>query len=470
MQHDSTHTRRSSIASRIAGYVFLIIAVCILSLAWLVHTQLRWSLQQQADALGHSLLQHNRRSAESALSANDTLSVAVLLRELVDNPYVSHAALHNTDDRVLAEAGKRPKPKHTEHRLYSQELSLHNIKAGYIVLHIDMKPLQQPLAISMQTLGGVGALLLLLAAFLSVHLGRSIALPLQNLSNWLINPIAPAPHTQRSDEVGLLARQLNQYYGDDTHSTSVTTEHSATATVAADTTATATPAAPTAKSGRTVLPTAKTFNDAPIPDKPTPAPSFETFNLSPIAERTAVLAVELNSMEQLRQLPSETLIELLKKYRTAVKHAAELHHGQLHSLADGRSLITFHNDSAEYPRNAVCCGELLRAFGHALQHEISGSGVQLHIQLGLSEGQTIKDASLGELLLNASTQTAMTLSQHSTNQLLMSNSIAHNSRLATCARLRPVMQPEHSSCLETLLSPYPAILQDQLQSLQRGLV
>lgn len=467
MQHDSTHTRRSSIASRIAGYVFLIIAVCILSLAWLVHTQLKWSVQQQADALGQTLLQQNQRSAESALSANDTLSVAVLLRELVDNPYVSHAALHSSDNRILAEAGKRPKPKNTEQRLYSQKLTLQNVSAGEILLHIDMQPLQQPLTTSMQTMGAIGAALLLLAAFLSVHLGRSIALPLQNLSNWLINPVPPAPHAQRSDEVGLLARQLNQYFIDDTQSSS---EPEPKAKHAPEPIVNLTKTETVAEPVISVLPTAKTFSDAPVIEKnqPKATPQLDSFNLSPFAERTAVLAVELHSMEQLRKLPSETLIELLKKYRDAVKQAAQLYNGQLHSLADGRSLITFNNNNDEYPRNAVCCGELLRAFGHALQLSMSSNGISLHIQLGLSEGHTIADASLGELLLSSSTQNAMALSQHSRNSLLMSNSLAHNTRLAVCARIRPVSQPDNSSCLETLLAPYPAVLQKQLHSLQNS--
>ena len=94
MSLDSAPLRRISIASRITGYTALTLVICLLAFTWLMHTQLKWSIQQQADALGQSLLQQTSLTAQSALSANDGLSLAVLLRELVDNPYVSHAALH----------------------------------------------------------------------------------------------------------------------------------------------------------------------------------------------------------------------------------------------------------------------------------------------------------------------------------------------------------------------------------------
>ncbi len=125
----------------------------------------------------------------------------------------------------------------------------------------------------------------------------------------------------------------------------------------------------------------------------------------PLSERTAILAVEFGNLEQLRQLPQERLIGLLKKYRARrLSNRPALYGGQLHTLADGRSLISFHSDNPEYPRNALCCGELLRAFGHALQIEVADSGIALHLQLGLSEGLPMKEVSLGELLLSETAQ------------------------------------------------------------------
>lgn len=452
------HSRRTSIAMRITGYVFLIIIGCLLAFAWLVHTQLQWSVQQQADALGQSLLQQTRSTAESALAADDTLSVAVLLRELVNNPYVAHAALYSVDNRILAEAGKRPKSSQAAAAFYSQQLSLQDVVAGSLHLHIDLNKLQQPLNTSMQTMAAVGLLLLVLAAFLSIHLGRSVALPLQSLSNWLINPAPPAPYIQRTDEIGLLARQLNQYFIEDTQVHHRQVPHPEDAGKHAhDMSSTAQSSAQPSPADDPLLDT------IPFTALDTARPALKQSTQA----RTAILAVEFGNMEQLRQLPSDRLSALLKKYRHAVEQSAALYSGHLYNLADGRSLIAFDSAHNEYPRNALCCGELLRAFGHALQIEVADSSITLNIQLGLSEGPSLQDASLGELLLSQSAQAALELSQHSRNLLLLSDALAQHHAIASCARIRPISKPEQASCLESLLNPYPALLQNQLYNLQK---
>ena len=175
MPLESTPLRRVSIASRISSYSVLIIAMCLIAFVWLMHTQLKWSVQQQADALGQSLLKQTSMTAESALSANDALSLAVLLRELVNNPYVKHAAIYSVDNRVLAEAGLRPKSSIAEQGFYSQQLSFQDVIAGTLHLHIDINKLREPLQTSLQSMAVLGAVLLVLAIFLSMHLARSVA-------------------------------------------------------------------------------------------------------------------------------------------------------------------------------------------------------------------------------------------------------------------------------------------------------
>lgn len=441
----SAPSKRTSIASRITGAVLLMLSISLFSIAGLVYTQQQWSIQQQADALGKSLLQQTRVIAEGALSAEDTLSLAVLLRELVGNPYVSHAALYSVDNRILAEAGQRPKSSSNSPGFYSQQLTFQNIIAGTLHLHIDMQQLHKPLDTSMRTLAAVGLILLMLNAILAVLLGRSITRPLNTLSNWLNNPAPPAPYNQRSDEVGVLARQLNQHWGNDL---------------------------PTLEPQPTELTTAVPDPQQAAANQEPSELSYQQVHDSVLADadsnaRSAVLAVEFGSMEQLRQLPSERLAELMNTYLNAVQQAADLYAGKLHNLTDGRSLITFHSKHADYPRNAVLCGELLRAFSHALQTEVAASGTLLHIKLGLSEGPANQHNTLGQLLLSDSTQTALTLSKHSHNLLLLSNDLAQQDEIIACSRTRPVLKPEQASCVETLLNGYPALLQDQLQQIHK---
>lgn len=458
MSPTSAPLRRTSIASRITGYTLLILALSLLSFTWLVYTQLKWSSQQQADALAQSLLMQTSLTAESALSADDTLSLAVLLRELVNNPYVKHAAIYSVDNRVLAEAGLRPKASAINKGFYSQQLSFQDVIAGSLHLHLDIQKLSTPMLNSLQSMAVLGGILFVLAAFLSRQLGRAIALPLQHLSNWLINPMPPAPHAQRPDEIGLLARQLNEYFIVDTQEDEIPTlQPSAT------------------EPSETLL---QQVSEAELLEDSAYDFDLDTIPLSQLDSvrphvastnnaNTSILAVEFGNLEQLRQLPQERLVSLLKQYRHAVEQSAKLYDGQLHTLTDGRSLISFDSDNPEYPRNALCCGELLRAFGHALQIEVADSGIALHIQLGLSEGPLMKDWSLGELLLSESAQAALELSQHSRNLLLLSNGLAEHKSIAACARTRSIAKPEDASCLESLLAPYPLLLQNQLRDIQQ---
>ncbi len=464
MSLDSAPLRRVSIASRITGYTALTLIICLLAFTLLMHTQLKWSIQQQADALGQSLLKQTSLTAQSALSANDGLSLAVLLRELLSNPYVKHAAIYSVENRVLAEAGLRPKANQAEQGFYSEQLTFQNVITGSLHLHIDMHKLREPLFNSLQSAAVLGAILLILAIFLSAHLGRSVALPLQHLSNWLINPVPPAPYAQRPDEIGLLARQLNDYFILDTQQDEIPTLEP----LAFEEQLTTLP-----NKGTTSTPEAEDDNSFNYHANLDTIPLSSLDSVRPHApqkreERTTILAVEFGNLEQLRQLPQERLGGLLKKYRYAVEQSTLLYGGQLHTLADGRSLISFHSEHPQYPRNALCCAELLRAFGHALQIEVADSGVALHIQLGLSEGPLIKEASLGELLLSKSAQAALELSQYSRNLVLLSNTLAEHSSIEACSRTRVIAKPYDASCVESLLNPYPALLQNQLHQLQKN--
>lgn len=179
---------------------------------------------------------------------------------------------------------------------------------------------------------------------------------------------------------------------------------------------------------------------------------------------SAVLAMQLGAQEQLRRLPRARLLDLLQRYRDCLEQAASLYQGQLHTLSDGSSLMLFHQrDSGDdYLTHAICCGELMRALGHALQIQVADSGITLQLQFGLTLGEGLEDLSQGELLLSDSAQDALALSQHSRNLLLVARQIGDDPLLRQRARIRAIASPEGASCVERLLDPYPALLERQL--------
>ena len=337
-------------------------------------------------------------------------------------------------------------------------------------------------------MGILSLILLALTLSLSMRLGRHISTPLLQLRVWLRDPDDPAPGAGRQDEIGDLARQLQArlvpekpalpeveeepFYDDE----------------------------PAAQNDDDYLP--ESFDDEPdfevrdlrddrfdahdelaeslhgdgqpyaestvddpfseLRDQPEPEAAPAPVSRQPLP--SAVLAIQLGAQEQLRRLPRTRLMELLQRYRDCLDRAASLYQGELHTLSDGSSLMLFHHlDIGEdYLTHAICCGELMRALGHALQIEVADSGITLQLQLGLTLGENLSDLSQGDLLLSETAQNALALSQHSRNLLLVERSIADDALVSQRARIRAIASPQGACCVERLLEPYPSLLERQL--------
>ncbi|GLZ85294.1 hypothetical protein Pres01_13450 [Metapseudomonas resinovorans] len=477
--------RRVPIALRIASHSLLLVALALVIYAWVMGMQFKQAMQQQADALGQSLTAQTAASATELLVSNDILSLNVLLNNLVKNPLVAHAAIYSVDNRILAEAGSRPKQGllgETE-GLYSTPITFQEVIAGHLRLSLDMDQFQQPMTISLQSMGLLSLILLALTLSLSLRLGRHISTPLLQLRVWLRDPDDPAPGAGRQDEIGDLARQLqsrlvpekpepepelelepipemdfaeaDEDYPDEEQDEQDHFEVRDLRDESFD--------------GEDETPS-KLFtpdDEDPFSDlreeaaEPTPAPA-------PIAEQepqnSAVLAIQLGAQDQLRRLPRTRLMDLLQRYRDCLDHAARLYHGQLLTLNDGSSLMLFHSQDGgeDYLTHALCCGELMRALGHALQIEVADSGITLQLQLGLTLGDDLSNLGQGDLLLNDTTQNALALSQHSRNLLLVERAIADDELVRQRARIRSITSPEGACCVERLLEPYPSLLERQL--------
>ena len=88
------------------------------------------------------------------------------------------------------------------------------------------------------------------------------------------------------------------------------------------------------------------------------APAATPVAAKPAAPReptkSAVLAVQLGSQEQLRRLPRARLTELLERYRDCLDQAASLYEGEVQTLNDGSTLLLFHSQDSgdDYLTNA----------------------------------------------------------------------------------------------------------------------
>ena len=480
--------RRVPIALRIASHNVILVALALVIYACVMGLQFKQAMHEQADALGESLTTQTATSATELLVSNDILSLNVLLNNLTKNKLVAHAAIYSVDNRILAEAGQRP--KHSllgeAEGMYQSKITFQDVTAGQLRISLDMDQFQQPMTISLQSMGILSAILLALSLALSLRLGRHISTPLLQLRVWLRNIDEYTPATERQDEIGDLARQLHANFApepaepepepepeydesdyEDADDNEPAFEVRNLRDPSFDETK---PVAGLKPAPRHIVSTVEDDDDddafADLRDESVasaPKPVAKPL-VSNVPQHSAVLAVQLGAQDQLRRLPRARLEELLKRYRDCLDQAASLYEGELHSLNDGSTLMVFHTEDSgdDYLTNAICCGELLRALGHQLQIEVADSGITLQLQLGLTLGDELFGLSQIDLLLTETAQDALALSQHSRNLLLVERKISDDALIRQRARIRPIASPEGACCVERLMEPYPSMLERQL--------
>ena len=481
--------RRVPIALRIASHNVILVALALVIYACVMGLQFKQAMHEQADALGESLTTQTATSATELLVSNDILSLNVLLNNLTKNKLVAHAAIYSVDNRILAEAGQRP--KHSllgeAEGMYQSKITFQDVTAGQLRISLDMDQFQQPMTISLQSMGILSAILLALSLALSLRLGRHISTPLLQLRVWLRNIDEYTPATERQDEIGDLARQLHANFApepaepepapepeyddsdyEDADDNEPTFEVRNLRDPSFDETK---PVAGLKPAPRRIVSTVEDDEDDEDPfadlrddsTESTPKPVVKP-QVSNLPQHSAVLAVQLGAQDQLRRLPRARLEELLKRYRDCLDQAASLYQSELHTLNDGSTLMLFHTEDSgdDYLTNAICCGELLRALGHQLQIEVADSGITLQLQLGLTLGDELFGLSQIDLLLTETAQDALALSQHSRNLLLVERKISDDALIRQRARIRPIASPEGACCVERLMEPYPSMLERQL--------
>ncbi|MDN6855698.1 AhpA/YtjB family protein [Pseudomonas sp. CAN2814] len=491
--------RRVPIALRIAIHGLLLVAAALVIYAWVMGMQFKQAMQQQADALGQSLTTQTAQSATELLVSNDILSLNVLLNNLTKNPLVAHAAIYSVDNRILAESGTRPKQGllGDAEGLYSTPITFQEVIAGHLRISLDMHQFEQPMTVSLQSMGLISLILLLLTLTFGLRLGRQISTPLLQLRVWLRDPDDPAPGADLQNEIGDLARQLQSRLVPEKppapepvvsapaprpkaapkaaakepllDDTVAIDEHEFDENIFSDDELLA-PAARRKPAADEDFPEEEEFEPAARAEAEDEiGVEEEEAEPEPVAAGTsAVLAVQLGAQEQLRRLPRPRLVDLLQRYRDCLEQAARLYKGTLYTLSDGGSLILFHSrdQDEEYLTNALCCGELMRALGHALQIEVADSGITLQLQLGLVLGEDVADLEQAELLANTAAQDALALSQHSRNLLLVEKAIGDDDKVRERARIRPIASPENACCVEWLKEPYPSMLERQLSRMR----
>ncbi|MBB3102489.1 histidine kinase [Azomonas macrocytogenes] len=491
MPYRALRQRRLPLVLRIVCHTLLLVVLALLIHAWSMGMQFKYAMRQHADALGQSFLQQTTNSASELLVAKDLLSLNILLTDLVENPLVAHAAIHGKDNRLLAEAGtvtpRRSILGDDNQGSYAAPIVIQDVPEGRLSIDLDMQQFQQPVTVSEQNLGLLMLALLILSLWLSVRLGRKISMPLLQLRLWLRDPKYPAPSTERQDEIGELARQLQLRLApaksaarQDIEPDFGQEEMSATGTSDKNDEPrhSRTQQSHSLRAEQTLDEDDLDFDlsAADIDHPSSPAGLRDTTErITPTtatahpSDKSAVLAVRLVVQDPSGHLARTRQLDLLQRHADYLEQVAQLYRAKLHTLRDGSSLMLFHQRGNEqnYLTHALCCGELLRSLNHGLQAEMGmNNGVTLQLQLGLTQGEGLGALSQIDLLLSEPAQSALTLAQHSHNLLLVERLVAEDSLIRQRVRTRPVAKPTGACCVESLCDPYPGLLERQLAHLQ----
>ncbi|SDS65763.1 Uncharacterized membrane protein affecting hemolysin expression [Halopseudomonas litoralis] len=466
---------------------------------WFGQFQLQRDIATQADQTGSELARQIGTLIADPLAANDTLSLNIILAQWAQSPMVAHISLTSAENRIVAEAGRKPSADNLApgQGRFVAAVHFQDELIGQLHLSLSRAPFTAPSGSLVQSLLWSLALLAIVAGLIAWRLGAGMRRVLAGLGNWYGDTGIAPPGIRRSDELGDLARRLaerritdlpplpepepepepdpevidemlNDVLLDDPSSTaepdSLADENiepliESQAEGEAEEPEIDSPVAATDTPVTGPLATADIAaivdeHLAELPEPPTP-----------LAPASTVLAIRLGNQHTLHRLPRPRLLGLLERYREQLDQVSRACGGQLHTLLDGTSLIFFHPQQADQLGDALFCGELMRVLGHELQIQIADTGVALHVQIALCH-TPCQDIAPDEMQ-ERSPDCAQMLErmQHSRNLLLLDAELATSGLLNDKVVVRRLASQSGVYCVERLKEPYQSQLERHLELL-----
>lgn len=480
-------TKRISLVANLIIRCLLLLSIAFGVYAWLINEQFKIAMQQQADAVAQSLLVQTGERASELLAIDETVALNFLLGSLAKNPLVADVGIYDAGGKELFKAGLRQFSHSNNEDIYTEKLSIQNQTEVELRLRLNKQQFQLPWVVSVERAIIIAGILLLIALIVTFRLGRKITNPIMQLREWLRDPVMPVPSSDRQNELGDLAKDLQNklipaeeieaYYAQFIEPEPLADASEQTGTnkfrpMDDELTnnnfdqAFLDEIANFDKDNKVAEDNIPTINDAVTLDEDA---RITEAMLVQQSIQTAVLYIRLGGQDKLRLLSKDRLINLLQRYRDCLDQTVRLYKGEIHTLTDGSSLVLFHgrgNEADTYLSHGICCGELMRGLSHELQVELADTNITLLMQIALAQGTDLLGLTPQELLENATVKAAQCLADHSRNLLLMDQSVADDASVEVLAKIRELANPADTFCIERVLDPYAELLEKQLRKMR----
>ena len=314
--------------------IFGILMIALtLGMCFVVRSEIDAASSHQADSIGQLLSEQTSSAATDMLVTGDRLSLNVLLKQLVQNPYVTEANIYSIDNRRIARASSQQSTP--EGKIYSAPIHYQDVIAGYVRLSLNEDLLTQKPREALIIITAIG-FLLLLAGLILIHFYSTAVI----------------------SQLKLIERQLISIL----------------------------PGRSTSESANEMVRISK-FVESQLTEKRVEIKEEKT---EPLIETAAILSVRTKNLGRLKQLLASTdLQDILRTYSAIIERAVSFYEGEITYTPEGNAFIRFSsNDNPDFATDALSCGLMIEDL---VNFAGENSIANIHLGIGLSFSDDIAE-------------------------------------------------------------------------------
>ena len=313
----------------------ILMTILILGTGFVVQSEIDSSSNHQADSIGQLLSEQTASAATDMLVTGDRLSLNVLLKQLVQSPYVAEANIYSIDNQRIARASSLPGDGAPQGKVYSAPINYQDVIAGYVRLYLNETLLTQKPKDALLIINVIGILLLLGGLLLINLYASTIASRLQLVERQLVSLL---PGTSTSDDKNEVSR-------------------------------------------------VSAFVESQLTEKRAEVPEQVA---EPQSEVSAILTVRSKNLGRLRQLLApKDLQGILRSLSSVIEQSAQYYEGEITYTPEGNAFIRFASEhDSEFSIDALSCGLMIESLMKVVGENSIAS---IHLGIGLSFSDDIDE-------------------------------------------------------------------------------